>query len=162
MEVWKFLVQEKPVAMMLALQQEVESYPSALARKVGTTFAHALHILSRLEEAGVVTSREEGRIRRVRLTDMGTELALILERLKGMAEVVEAYRSLQDLYAREVKGKLREEVDREKVIRTLEGLRERVRILSEREDEVGRRARKFLQRADEVEKEVKGIVVGAG
>jgi len=156
------LVQEKPVAMMLALQQEVESYPSALARKVGTTFAHALHILSRLEEAGVVTSREEGRIRRVRLTDMGTELALILERLKGMAEVVEAYRSLQDLYAREVKGKLREEVDREKVIRTLEGLRERVRILSEREDEVGRRARKFLQRADEVEKEVKGIVVGAG
>jgi len=162
MEVWKFLVQEKPVAMVLALQQEVESYPSALARKVGTTFAHALHILSRLEEAGVVTSREEGRIRRVRLTDMGTELALILERLKGMAEVVEAYRSLQDLYAREVKGKLREEVDREKVIRTLEGLRERVRILSEREDEVGRRARKFLQRADEVEKEVKGIVVGAG
>ncbi len=156
------MVQEKPVAMMLALQQEVESYPSALARKVGTTFAHALHILSRLEEAGVVTSREEGRIRRVRLTDMGTELALILERLKGMAEVVEAYRSLQDLYAREVKGKLREEVDREKVIRTLEGLRERVRILSEREDEVGRRARKFLQRADEVEKEVKGIVVGAG
>jgi predicted transcriptional regulator len=156
---WKFLVQEKPAEIILALRGE-ETYPSAVAKKVGTTFAHAFNILSKLEKAGLVASREEGRIRRVRLTEKGEELASALEKLRGMVEVMEAYTELEDLYAREVKSKLREEVDREGVMRRLEGLRGRVEGLAQREDEVGRRAKKFLERVEEVEREVKGIVVG--
>jgi len=158
---WKFLVQEKPAGIILVLR-EGETYPSAVAKKVGTTFAHALHVLAKLEEAGLVTSREEGRIRRVKLTERGEELASILERLKGMVEVVEAYVELEDLYVKEVKSKLREEVNREEVMKRLESLRGRMGRLTQREDEVGRRAKKFLERVEEVEREVKGIVVGQG
>jgi predicted transcriptional regulator len=161
MEIWRFLVQEKPTGIVLILR-EGETYPSAVAKKVGTTFAHALHILAKLEKAGLVASREEGRIRRVKLTEKGEELASALEKLRGMVEVMEAYTELEDLYAREVESKLREEVDREGVMRRLEGLRGRVKGLSQREDEVGRGAKKFLERVEEVEKEVKGIVVGQG
>jgi predicted transcriptional regulator len=158
---WRFLVQENPAEIILALR-EGETYPSAVAKRVGTTFAHALHVLAKLEEAGLVTSREEGRIRRVKLTERGEELASTLERLKGMVEVMEAYVGLEDLYAKEVKSKLREEVNREEVMKRLEGLRERVKGLAQREDEVGRRAKKFLEEAEKVEREVKGIVVGPG
>jgi predicted transcriptional regulator len=158
---WKFLVQEKPAGTLLVLR-EGETYPSAVAKRVGTTFAHALHILSKLEEGGLVTSREEGRIRWVKLTEGGEELASVLEKLEGMVKVMEAYVELEDLYSKEVKSKLREEVDRAGVMKRLEGLREDVKGLAQREDEVGRRAKKFLERVEEVEREVKGIVVGQG
>lgn len=161
MKTWKFLVQEKPADIVLALR-EGEKYPSLVAKEVGTTFAHAFNVLSKLERMGVVTSQERGRIRWVKLTERGEELASLLERLKGMAEVMDAYVELEEMYSKEVKNKLREEVDKEKVAKKLEELRRRVNALAGREDEVGKRAKKFLERVEEVEREAKGIVVGEG
>ncbi|MEM2866707.1 MAG: helix-turn-helix domain-containing protein [Candidatus Hadarchaeales archaeon] len=161
MRMWKFLVQEKPAGIVLALRGG-EKYPSLVAKEVGTTFAHAFNVLSKLEEMGVVTSEERGRIRWVKLTERGEELASLLERLRGMVEVMDAYVELEELYSKEVKSKLREEVNKEEVAKKLEGLRGKVGALAQREDEVGKRAKKFLERVEEVEREAKGIVVGEG
>lgn len=161
MGIWKFLVQEKPAEIVLVLRRG-ETYPSLVAREVGTTFAHAFNVLSKLEEMGVVSSQERGRIRWVRLTERGEELASLLERLKGVVEVMDAYVELEEVYSKEVKSKLREEVNREGVMGKLEELRRKVGGLAQREDEVGKWARKFLERVGEVEREAKGIVVGEG
>ncbi len=158
---WKFLVQEKPADIVLVLRRG-ETYPSLVAKEVGTTFAHAFNVLSRLEEMGVVTSEERGRIRWVKLTERGEELATLLEKLRGLVVVMDAYVELERVYSKEVKSKLREEVKVEEVMKKLEELRGKVKALAEREDEVGRRARKFQERVEEVEREARGIVVGEG
>lgn len=161
MKMWKFLVQEKPTEIILALRTG-ETYPSAIAKQVETTFAHAFNVLAKLEKMGVISSEERGKKRLVRLTERGEELAALLEKLKGMTEVMDAYMELEEVYSQEVKGKLREEINREGVLRRLEELRGKMGSLAQREDEVGKRARKFLEKVEEVEREVKGIVVGEG
>lgn len=161
MKTWKFLVQEKPTEILLALRTG-ETYPSAIAKKVETTFAHAFNILSKLERMGLIISEEKGRKRLVRLTERGEELAILLEKLKGITEVIDAYIELEETYSQEVKGKLREEINKEKVVKRLGELRERMGSLAQREDEVGKGARKFLEKVEEVEREVKGLVVGEG
>ncbi|MEM2265423.1 MAG: winged helix-turn-helix domain-containing protein [Candidatus Hadarchaeales archaeon] len=161
MKTWKFLVQEKPTEILLALRTG-ETYPSAIAKKVETTFAHAFNILSKLERMGLIISEEKGRKRLVRLTERGEELAILLEKLKGITEVIDAYIELEETYSQEVKGKLREEINKEKVVKRLVELRERMGSLAQREDEVGKGARKFLEKVEEVEREVKGLVVGEG
>jgi len=81
-------LQEKPVRAILTLQALGPTYTAVLAREIETTFPHALKILGRLEEKGIIVShpdKEDGRIKTVEITPAGSKVAdTILELIKAI------------------------------------------------------------------------------
>ena len=66
----------KPALMMIALRKLARvRYGSILAKEVDCTYSHAVKILQTLEELGLVTFEKKGRIKLIKLTKKGTEVA---------------------------------------------------------------------------------------
>ena len=66
----------KPALMMIALRKLARvRYGSILAKEVDCTYSHAVKILQTLEELGLVTFEKKGRIKLIRLTKKGMEVA---------------------------------------------------------------------------------------
>ena len=66
----------KPALMMIALRKLARvRYGSILAKEVDCTYSHAVKILQTLEELGLVTFEKKGRIKLIRLTKKGTDVA---------------------------------------------------------------------------------------
>jgi DNA-binding MarR family transcriptional regulator len=66
----------KPALMMIALRKLARvRYGSVLAKEVDCTYSHAVKILQTLEELGLVTFEKKGRIKLIKLTKKGTEVA---------------------------------------------------------------------------------------
>ena len=84
-------LQKKPSKIMLYLiRPKGPKYASVLAKEADCTYTHVLKILSELYEYGLVTFNKEGRIKRVRLTEKGAEVANeldgLVEKLKNAAK----------------------------------------------------------------------------
>jgi len=69
------LLHTKPVGILLALADSPEKYASIVAKEVDCTYPHTLKILSIYEKHGLVEFEKEGRIKRVKLTGKGEEIA---------------------------------------------------------------------------------------
>ena len=66
----------KPALMLVALKKLSKArYGSILAKEVDCTYSHAVKILQILEKLGLVTFEKQGRIKLIRLTKKGTEIA---------------------------------------------------------------------------------------
>lgn len=66
----------KPALMMIALRKLARvRYGSVLAKEVDCTYSHAVKILQTLEELGLVTFEKKGRIKLIKLTKKGVEVA---------------------------------------------------------------------------------------
>ena len=66
----------KPALMMIALRKLSRvRYGSVLAKEVDCTYSHAVKILQTLEELGLVTFEKKGRIKLIKLTKKGMEVA---------------------------------------------------------------------------------------
>ncbi|MBI2628474.1 winged helix DNA-binding protein [Candidatus Pacearchaeota archaeon] len=66
----------KPALMMIALRKLARvRYGSVLAKEVDCTYSHAVKILQTLEELGLVTFEKKGRIKLIKLTKKGMEVA---------------------------------------------------------------------------------------
>ena len=66
----------KPALMLVALKKLSRAkYGSMLAKEVDCTYSHAVKILQILEKLGLVTFEKQGRIKLIRLTKKGTEIA---------------------------------------------------------------------------------------
>ncbi|MEK6890698.1 MAG: winged helix DNA-binding protein [Nanoarchaeota archaeon] len=62
--------------MMIALRKLARvRYGSVLAKEVDCTYSHAVKILQTLEELGLVTFEKKGRIKLIKLTKKGVEVA---------------------------------------------------------------------------------------
>jgi len=72
---------KKPVGILLSLKDSEGKYASILAKETDCTYTHALKILSLMEEYGLVKFRKEGRIKEVKLTSLGGDIAHDLEGL---------------------------------------------------------------------------------
>ena len=73
-------LRRKNVEMLVALRdRNTKWYLSLLAKRVDITYPHAVQIAKKLEEAGLIKTRKEGRTRYIELTDMGEEVAVALE-----------------------------------------------------------------------------------
>ncbi len=155
-------MQEKPSLALLVLKKSGGTYPTVISREIKSTFAHTLKILSKFEELKIVKSEERGRIRFVRLTDLGESLASILEKFSDLGEIIETMAQVEKIYEEEVKGHLREEINKPWVLERLAECEKRIRDLLEKGDEIERNARKCLNRMEEVKKEVTGVIVGFG
>ncbi len=67
---------KKPALMLLALKKVFRAkYGSVLAKEVDCTYSHAVKILQMLEQQGLVVFEKKGRIKIIRLTKKGQEVA---------------------------------------------------------------------------------------
>jgi DNA-binding MarR family transcriptional regulator len=77
----------KPSTMLIALKKMSRAkYGSQLAKEVDCTYSHAVKILQSLEELGLVSFEKKGRIKLIKLTKKGTEVATHIEDIKNVLE----------------------------------------------------------------------------
>ena len=68
-------LREKPIELILCLKQNgLDHYPSILAKDAKCTYSHTVHLLQKMERAGLVKFEKRGRLKLVELTDKGQEV----------------------------------------------------------------------------------------
>ncbi len=73
----------KPALMLIALQKISRArYGSILAKEVDCTYSHAVKILQTLEKLGLVVFEKQGRIKLIKLTKKGQEIADHIEEIR--------------------------------------------------------------------------------
>ncbi len=78
---------KKPALMLIALRRISRAkYGSILAKEVDCTYSHAVKILQILEEQGLVVFEKKGRIKIIKLTKKGGEVASHIETVKELLE----------------------------------------------------------------------------
>jgi DNA-binding MarR family transcriptional regulator len=76
-----FFLREKPAMALLAVRDLDPAYASMVAKTIDSTVPHTLKILAEMEARGLISSRPEGRIRRLDLTEHGERAASALSTL---------------------------------------------------------------------------------
>lgn len=77
----------KPAMMLLALRRMNKAkYGSVLAKEVDCTYSHAVKILQILEEMELVVFEKKGRIKIIKLTKRGIQIADNIEKIKEIIE----------------------------------------------------------------------------
>ncbi|MBS3077642.1 winged helix DNA-binding protein [Candidatus Pacearchaeota archaeon] len=75
----------KPALMLVALKRVARvRYGSILAKEVDCTYSHAVKILQGLERLGLVVFEKKGRIKLIKLTKKGAEVAENIENIKRL------------------------------------------------------------------------------
>jgi DNA-binding MarR family transcriptional regulator len=77
----------KPALMLVALNKVSKvRYGSVLAKEVDCTYSHAVKILQALQGLGLVVFEKQGRIKLIKLTKKGKEIADAIDNIKrGLA-----------------------------------------------------------------------------
>ena len=74
---------KKPALILIALRKSSRArYGSLLAKEVDCTYSHAVKILQSLEKFGLVAFEKKGRIKLIKLTNKGTEVANNIQKIK--------------------------------------------------------------------------------
>jgi len=79
----KIFLREKPIDLLLCLSENSENYPSKLAKDAKCTYSHTVHLLQKIEKAGLVGFEKKGRLKLVKLTDKGTGIVDLFKDLKN-------------------------------------------------------------------------------
>lgn len=93
----QLFLQKKPCQILLAAGRIEKPYISTLMREADTTFAHATNILAAMEAHGLIVMASEGRMKYVRLTATGRELARSLRSVDGLLDGRLVLRKLSNL-----------------------------------------------------------------
>lgn len=96
----QMFLQKKPCLILLAAARIDKPYVSVLMKEADTTFAHTTNILTDMEAYGLIEFVAEGRIKFVRLTRAGKELARSLNSINGLLEGRSIQKSLKKLEIR--------------------------------------------------------------
>lgn len=73
----------KPALMLIALKKVNKAkYGSILAKEVDCTYSHAVKILQTLEKLGLVVFDKQGRIKIIKLTKKGRDVAEHIESIR--------------------------------------------------------------------------------
>ncbi len=75
------LLHEKPVKMLVTLRNNTRNYATTLAKAADCTYSHTMKIIDMFERKGLVESEKSGRIRYLKLTKVGEEIATLLDEL---------------------------------------------------------------------------------
>jgi predicted transcriptional regulator len=65
----------KPVRMLTALKRSEVQYASQVSKAVDCTYSHTVKVLDQFKNLGLVKFEKKGRIKLVRLTDEGLDIA---------------------------------------------------------------------------------------
>lgn len=75
-KIFDVFLREKPSMMLVQLlTSNSEMYASTLAKNVDCTYSHVVKILQEMEDAGLVTFEKTGRLKILKLTKKGEEVA---------------------------------------------------------------------------------------
>ncbi len=75
----------KPALMLVSLKKNTRMrYGSILAKEVDCTYSHAVKILQTLEELKLVDFEKKGRIKVIKLTKKGIEVAEAIENIQKL------------------------------------------------------------------------------
>ena len=75
----------KPALMLVALKRLSKArYGSILAKEVDCTYSHAVKVLQTLEKLGLVTFERQGRIKLIKLTRKGQDIAENIDSIKRL------------------------------------------------------------------------------
>jgi predicted transcriptional regulator len=87
-------LREKPARILLALKTAKSPvYATILSKEADCTYSHTIKILDVLQVTGLVTFDKKGRIKGVKLTDDGWDIAHNMEAVKKkLIQVEEKYR----------------------------------------------------------------------
>lgn len=78
----------KPAMMLLALKRMNKAkYGSVLAKEIDCTYSHAVKILQTLEDMELVVFEKKGRIKIIKLTKKGVQIAENIEEIKELIEM---------------------------------------------------------------------------
>ncbi len=151
-------LQEKPVKALLAIKSENKPiYPAIISKKIDSTYAHTLNVIDSLNELGLVSFEEMGRLKLVKLTEFGLETSNIVESLVCMAELSELALEIDRLYEREVKGRLREQMDKNAISKHISSFKEKLsKLTSEKPQNIQKLAEKLIIKADDIWAEATG------
>jgi predicted transcriptional regulator len=84
---FELFFRRKPAMMLIALKRVTKArYGSILAKEVDCTYSHAVKILQILEKIGLVVFEKKGRIKIIRLTKKGQDVASHIESIKDIIE----------------------------------------------------------------------------
>jgi DNA-binding MarR family transcriptional regulator len=77
----------KPALMLVYLKKNTRMrYGSILAKEVDCTYSHAVKILQTLEKLGLVLFEKKGRIKLIKLTKKGKEVADYIEEVQNIVK----------------------------------------------------------------------------
>jgi len=75
----------KPAMMLVSLKKNLRMrYGSVLAKEVDCTYSHAVKILQTLKALKLVEFEKKGRIKLIKLTKKGNEVADAIENIQGL------------------------------------------------------------------------------
>lgn len=80
-EIMELFLHRKPVGIVISLMDSDGKYASILSKENDCTYTHTLKILTNLQNYGIVEFKKEGRIKGVKLTSAGEDIAHELEGL---------------------------------------------------------------------------------
>jgi predicted transcriptional regulator len=72
----------KPVKMLMSLRNDSVRYATQVSKHVDCTYSHTVKVLDNFKTLGLVTFNKKGRVKLVKLTDHGTEIAHDFEGLR--------------------------------------------------------------------------------
>ncbi len=82
-DAFKVFFRKKPALMLIALKRSSRArYGSVLAKEIDCTYSHAVKILQGMEKLGLVNFEKAGRIKLIKLTKKGGEVADYIDRVK--------------------------------------------------------------------------------
>jgi DNA-binding MarR family transcriptional regulator len=74
----------KPAMMLVALKRLAKArYGSMLAKEIDCTYSHAVKILQNLEKLNLVQFEKKGRIKLIKLTNKGNEIAECIDKIRN-------------------------------------------------------------------------------
>ena len=85
-EIMNLFLHDKPANIILSLKNSEGKYASIIAKEIDCTYTHVLKILNQLKNYGLVEFQKEGRIKIVKLTPLGEDIAHEIEGLKRHLE----------------------------------------------------------------------------
>ena len=152
--------QEKPVKSLLLLKKaDKPIYASIIAKEIDSTYAHTLNVLSSLKERGLVIFEKKGRIKHVKLTELGGQVADVLENFIDMVRLSEIGARIERVHEKLVRCRPQSEIDKAAVFKRLSPLKRELERFAKKMPELKEQSKKLIKRIEEISK---GLTASAG
>lgn len=83
------LLRGKNAKLLVSLKDDGKWYPGSLARAAGMSYVHATMVLNELAREGVVEFKQEGKWKKVALSEKGAKIAMALDELMSRMAALE-------------------------------------------------------------------------
>ena len=144
-------LREKPAKALLLLKKaENPIYASVITKEIDTTYAHTLNVLSKLAELELVTFEEIGRIKLVRLTELGAGVADVLETFTEMMGLVNIKKKIERVHQKEVQGRVPAKINRARVSKRLARYKSELQRLGGEKPKIKENVENLVKRINEI------------